>query len=262
MSATTIGPVQERVATHAVGAAVGGPRALPDHVVGREALDQLDIPQPCEGTILLGFAAPWRPVPVRLFRPEPTRVTLLGGTYVAGIFAFRALALGGLVHVATPRPRAWRPLTGRATAGRVAVQPIGSRPPVRGSMQWPVLVINDTGPEPPDPRPGGAPWQTTLTVLPELTDAGETAVQHADLVVLHKCPPDEAAVVCHVLDLDRKHARWLPAGPDDGLALVAGHKVQYVCIGITPDEYRLFGSPTRQEQAATATGPMQRAGGR
>lgn len=254
-----VSPVQSQSVARPVSAAVGGPRALPDHVVGREALSQLDIPQPCEGTILLGFAAPWRAVPVRLFRPEATRVALLGGTYVAMLTAFRALALGALVHVATSRPRAWRPLTGRATAGRVAVQPVGSRPPVRGSMQWPVLIINDTGPEPADPRPGGVPWQTTLTVLPELSEAGETVVQHADLVVLHRCHRDEAAMVCHILDLDRKHARWLPAGPEDGLALVVGHSVQYVCIGVTQDEYRLFGSPTRQDQATTATGPIPRA---
>ncbi|MQA84695.1 MAG: hypothetical protein GEV03_08755 [Streptosporangiales bacterium] len=245
---SAVSPVQVRPAGRPMTVAVGGPTGLPDHLVARETLDQLTISQPCDGTILLGFAAPWRPVPVRLFRPEPTRVTLLGGTYIASLFAFRALALGALVHVATPRPRAWRPLAGRETAGRVAIQPPGSRPPVRGSMQWPVLIVNDTGPEPPDPRAGGAPWQTTLTVLPELTDAGETALSHADLVVLHRCLPDEAAVVCHVLDLDRKHTRWLPAGPEDGLALVTGHQVQYVCVGVTPEEYRMFGSPTRQDR--------------
>lgn len=236
-------------AVRPVGAAVGGPELPARHLVGYQALDQLDIPDPCEGTFLLGFAAPWRPVPIRVFRPEPTSVALLGGTYVASIMAFRALALGALVHVATPRPRAWRPLTGEATAGRVAVQPVNSRPPVRGSMQWPVLVINDAGPEPPDPRPSGAPWQTVVTLLPELAEAGEAALRHADLCVLQRCPRDEAAAACHALDLDRKHARWLPAGPDDGLALVAGQPaartVQYVCIGVTPDEYQLFGSPTR-----------------
>lgn len=248
MGQTMLSPVQQQAAARGLGAAVSGPRSLLDHHVDRDGVDQLEIPQPCAGTALLGFAAPWRPVPVRLFRPQPTRVTLLGGTYIASLVAFRALALGALVHVATPRPRAWRPLTGRTTAGRVAVQPVGSRPPVRGSMQWPVLVINDTGPEPSDARPGGVPWQTTLTVLPELTDAGEAAARHADLLVLHRCPKDEAALVCHMLDLDRKHARWLPAGPEDGLALVVGHSVQYICVGVTPDEYHLFGSPTRQDR--------------
>ncbi len=230
------------------------PPAVRDHSVARPGLSQIDVPQPAGGSVLLGFAAPWRPVHTRLFRGETTRVAVVGGTYVAGLIAFRSLAIGALTHVATPRPRAWRQLTGPACAGRVAVAQVGAKPQVRASMRWPALVINDTGPDPGDPSPSGPAWQTTMTLLPTLTEGGAAALYQADVVVLHRCTADEAQIACDTLGLDRKHVSWLGSGPEDGLALVSGGAVTYVCLGVTRDEYNLFGAPVRQDRTAPGTG--------
>lgn len=225
-----------------------GVRAVRDHLMPSEALDALEVPRTRETTTLLGFAAPWNAVPIRLLRAEPTRVALVGGAYMASVLAFRVLAAGALIHIVTPRPRAWRRLDGPAFAHRVSVTPMGTRPLFRPTMEWPMLVINDTGPEPPEPRPMGAPWQATLTLLPQLTSAGTAALEYADLVLLHHCSMEEATLACQTLGLDSKHAQWLGTGPEDGLAMVEGGSVTYLFLGLTGDEAQLFGRPIRSDR--------------
>ena len=56
---------------------------------------------------MIGVNRNQEPVSFRLFRPEATRMVLIGGVPVAQIVAVRSMALGSHVLVQTTRPWAW-----------------------------------------------------------------------------------------------------------------------------------------------------------
>lgn len=74
----------------------------------RPALDDWDLTLGDAG-MMVGTNRHGGAVTVRLFRPESTRVLLVGGVRAAQLVSLRALALGALVVVQTSRPRAWEP---------------------------------------------------------------------------------------------------------------------------------------------------------
>ena len=96
--------------------------------------------------LLIGVDRRGRRVPVRFFRPESTRITLIGGDWAATVLVFRALALGAYVSVWTDDPHRWRGLGERATgaATRVVVN-AEHGVAADGDPQQPVLSITDDG---------------------------------------------------------------------------------------------------------------------
>ena len=48
-----------------------------------------------------------RPVTLRLFRPQGTRIAVLASAVPAQLVAMRAAAIGATVRVQSPRPQAW-----------------------------------------------------------------------------------------------------------------------------------------------------------
>jgi ESX secretion system protein EccE len=186
-------------------------------------------------------------VVVRLLRPQPTRVTLVGGWWAGRLVAARALALGARVVVSTVNPGQWQGF-GEAMTGREdRVTVIGGEGPVppAGSATEPVLQIVDIGPSGPQTRPELAAWQSQLTLLTELTDAGIPAVENADLVIVQRLTEPEARAAIRAMRLAPEAAGHLQMLADDMLAIVGGGADRYLWVSQTPTEHAQLGPPRR-----------------
>jgi len=188
-------------------------------------------------------------VPVRMFREEPVRLTLIGGVWLASLVAFRALAVGARVVVCTAAADRWHPLV-RAVQNSDRLAVLIGEQTVNVAAGWasPVLLIDDfgpAGPTTPAQRGNLAPWQTRLTVLPWLTPAGAPAAGSATLVLAQRLTPDEAAAAADLLWLSDETAGLLQALQDDMVALIGGGADRYVWVNPTTVETHFFGAPQR-----------------
>jgi type VII secretion protein EccE len=196
--------------------------------------------------LMLGNNRHGAPVVVRLFRPEQTRVLLIGGVRCAQLVALRAMALGARVVVQTARPQAWEPFVrGAAVPGAsIAVVPPGRAldiPP--GTALHPLLVVVDVGPVGPDNRPGRG-WQATLVVRDEFSPVDVDVASRADLLVLQPLRADEAALAGSALGLGDA-AQWLTRIRPDMVGVVNRRAVRWAALSATPIEAQLIGPPDR-----------------
>ncbi|BCL15245.1 hypothetical protein GCM10017556_29840 [Micromonospora sagamiensis] len=220
-------------------AGVGGPTTT-------GPLDGVVLPLGTAG-LVIGANRHGGPVTLRVFRPEATRIVLVGGVRAAQLVALRAMALGARVVVQTARPRAWEPFVRGVgvPGGAVAMLPPG-RPPggAPGTPLHPLLVVVDAGPVTADAAPGPG-WQATLVVRDELTPADGDALARADLAVLQPLNPAEAAVAGTALGLGGS-AEWLTRIREDMVAVVNRRALRWALIAPTPIEAQLIGPPSRR----------------
>ncbi|WP_406082752.1 type VII secretion protein EccE [Micromonospora zamorensis] len=211
----------------------------------RPALDDWDLTLGDAG-MMVGTNRHGGAVTVRLFRPESTRVLLVGGVRAAQLVALRALALGALVVVQTSRTRVWEPFVRGvgAPGGTIPLIPPG-RPVADGvgSALRPLLLVVDAGPVPADAEPG-PPWRATLVVRDELTPADVDALSRADLALLQPLSVTEAALAGTALGLGGS-AEWLTRIRDDMVAVVNRRALRWALLSPTPIESQLIGRPAR-----------------
>jgi hypothetical protein len=216
------------------------------HTVSRSALAKMRL-TPASSGLILGMDRHKSPVLVRMFRPAPTRVALVGGVWAGQLVAFRALALGARVVVVTTDPYAWQGFGQRATgqADRVAVTTVEQPIALTGSVRQPVLVIYDqggVGANAPQPL---APWQTQLTIVRRLDQAGVAPVRESDTVLLQRLTGPEAAVAGPALRLPASSIQFLQVMANDVVALVDGGTDRYVWLTQTDVERQYAGAPRR-----------------
>jgi len=77
----------------------------PEFLVTAGLLDVIS-PSGDRGGMVLGCGVNNEPLSVSVLRPQPTRLVLVGGLYLARQVALRAMATGAWVVVATGRPDA------------------------------------------------------------------------------------------------------------------------------------------------------------
>jgi hypothetical protein len=197
--------------------------------------------------LILGADLRRQPVPVRVFRPEPTRITLVGGVWAGVYVVFRALAVGARVVVVTAEPQAWHGFGERATGHADRVWVIGQEQPLppSGSAQQPMLAIYDLGLVGPTASPPLGPWQTQLTVLRRLDQSGVPSLQEADLVVLQRLGEAEASRASAALRLPERSVGLLQVMADDMAALIGGGAGRYVWLTQTEIERHHTGPPRR-----------------
>ncbi|MBM7492053.1 type VII secretion protein EccE [Micromonospora luteifusca] len=198
--------------------------------------------------MMVGTNRHGRAVTVRLFRPESTRVLLVGGVRAAQLVALRALALGALVVVQTARPRAWEPFVRGVGVGA----PGGMIPLITpgravadgvGTALRPLLLIVDAGPVSAEAEQG-PPWRATLVVRDELTPADVDVLSRADLALLQPLNAAEAALAGAALGLGGS-AEWLTRIRDDMVAVVNRRALRWALLSPTPIESQLIGRPAR-----------------
>ncbi|MEJ3747584.1 type VII secretion protein EccE [Actinomycetes bacterium KLBMP 9797] len=247
-------PLSRLDGRHAPAAYAAGPTgaALPPSggyaVAGAAAgLDPLDVPwqplAPGAGTpagpavavgVLFGRDVDRRATVVRVFRPWPTELVVVGGRATAQLLALRALAVGARVYVRTPRYAEWTALAGAAQCPDRLV--VGAEPPPAADPHRPALVVDDVDPDGATTRAPLRPWQARLTVVAALAPAGARRLADAHLAVLHRLGEDEAEVAARALGMTGDTPQALTRLPDDMVALVGGGVNSYTWLEPTPWE--------------------------
>jgi hypothetical protein len=190
---------------------------------------------------MIGINRHSEPVSFRLFRPEATRVVLIGGVAVAQVVAVRAMALGAYVLVQTTRPWAWEPFTRGLGAGApLAVMAPGPVTVPPGTPLRPLLSIVDAGPVAADRTPG-TPWHSTLVVRDDLSPVDVDVLGRADLALLQPLQPAEAAVAVSVLGLSRDQEAWLSRAQPGMIGVVHRRSVRWAALSTTGYEQQLIG---------------------
>ncbi|GFJ88737.1 hypothetical protein [Phytohabitans rumicis] len=230
------------------------------HTISRSALALLRLSSPGTG-LILGADRQQKPVSVRFFRSEPTRIGLVGGAWAGQLVAFRALALGARVAVITADPRTWHGFGERATGrgDRVAVFPVEQPLALAATAQQPVLVIYDLGLAGPNAPQSLGPWQTQLTVLRQLDQTGVPSIQDCDLVMLQRLGSAESALAGAALRLPAPSTQFLQVMADDMIALVGDGADRYIWLSQTDVERQYAGAPAgkpvRSRGASRPAGP-------
>ena len=215
------------------------------HRARRVALDDVEIGNPATG-LLLGHDREHRPVTVRLFREEATRIALVGGLWAARMLAFRALCLGSRIVVFTSTPAFWQGFGRWATGRDDRVAVMGREQPVAvaASAGQPTLLIYDVGLSGPVAAPVG-PWQAQVTVLRQLTAYGLPVLQAANLVMMQRLTPAESTPAASLLRLTGQTLSLLQLLQPDMLALLGGGADRYLWLAPTGVERQHLGAPSR-----------------
>jgi hypothetical protein len=233
------------------GGVPGRPRRA---TVSPDGLDALELSVGTAG-LMLGSNRHGAPVVVRLFRPEQTRVLLVGGVGTAQLVALRAMGLGARVVVQTARPHAWEPFVrGSSVPGEsiALVSPGRVLDIPAGTALHPLLVVVDVGPVGADPEPGRG-WQATLVVRDDFGPADVDLAARADLLVMQPLQPHEAALVGSALGLGEA-AGWLTRIRADMVGVINRRSVRWALLSPTPIESQLTGpGPGAAPGRATGT---------
>ena len=218
---------------------------LPPEVQPADRSDGLLLPVGTSG-LMLGRNRHGSPVVARLFRPEQTRMLLVGGVRCAQLVSLRAMALGARVVVQTARPQAWEPFVrGAAVPGEaIAVVPPGRAVEIApGSALHPLLIVVDVGPVGADNRPG-AGWQATLVVRDDFSPADIDVASRADLLIVQQLRGEEATLLGGALGLGDV-AQWMTRIRPDMVGVVNRRAVRWAALAETPIENQLIGTPSR-----------------
>jgi hypothetical protein len=183
-----------------------------------------------------------RPVSLRLFRPQGTRVAVLASAVPAQLLAMRAASVGATVRVQSPRPQAWGPVLRHGAIVSIAPPGAGLAPP--GTPHAPVLVVDDR------PTEAGAlgdagPWQCRLDIRALMSPSDLGALAHADVLVFGQLSSAMANALATLMNLNMSLM-----GPVSGLgpgsvALVSRGMIQYVDLDPSPAEGQLLAQSAR-----------------
>ncbi|MGH3777315.1 MAG: hypothetical protein ACRDRR_16570 [Pseudonocardiaceae bacterium] len=229
-----------------------GTRAVaPEFLVTPGLLDAVS-PSADRGGMVLGSGPDDEPLSVSVLRPEPTRLVLVGGLYLARQVALRAMATGAWVVIATGRPAAWQLLARAAGEGPdgspaplVQVRPLAPVELPRASEDAPLLVVHDGGAVPQELFSPRSPWQTTLYVLPYLHPQAESTANNANLVLLQRLPVDQAQLAAQMWRLSPPMMHQLAELPDDGVVALGPNLWLPLRLVTTPAEREILG-PVRR----------------
>jgi hypothetical protein len=227
---------------------VGGSWAVaPEFLVTPGLLDAIS-PSGDRGGMVLGCGLQDEPLSVSVLRPEPTRLVLVGGLYLARQVALRAMATGAWVVVGTGRPDSWQLLSraaGEGPDGRPApLVQIRRLAPVelpRASEDAPLLVVHDGGAVPQELFPPRTSWQTTVYVLPYLHPQAVHTANNADLVLLQRLPVGQAQLAARIWRLPPAMADQLTTLKDDAVVALGPNLWLPLRLVTTPKEREILG---------------------
>jgi len=218
---------------------------LGSHPAAADSLNELELFAGGAG-LVLGVNQHNEPVTLRLFRPEPTRMVVVGGLRFAQLLAFRALALGAQVVVQSARPAAWGTFARVMSSPNDAIRlvPPGTVLDQTPNQARPRLVVQDSGPSVGGHEVGRTGWSVTMSVREELTAWDVDVLGVADVVLMQPLTPTEAELSASVLGLsEMKHS--LSGIRADLVTVVSQGTVRWTLIAPTSVERQLIGVPNR-----------------
>ncbi|MFN2495309.1 MAG: hypothetical protein ABR608_05300 [Pseudonocardiaceae bacterium] len=233
------------------GAGMGARAVAPEFLVTPGLLDAIS-PAGDRGGMVLGCGPNDEPLSVSVLRPEPTRLVLVGGLYLARQVALRAMATGAWVVVGTGRPAAWQLLTRAAgddpdgrPAPLVQVRRLAPVELPHASEDAPLLVVHDGGAVPQELFPPRTSWQATMYVLPYLHPQAASTANNADLVLLQRLPVGQAQLAARIWRLPPPMMNQLTSLPDDGVVALGPNLWLPLRLVTTPKEREILG-PVRR----------------
>jgi hypothetical protein len=196
--------------------------------------------------LILGRNSDGTTAMLRIFRPEPTRVTLLGGTWAAWLLVFRSFALGARVLVRTSDTARWNGLGEASTGHADRLRLVDERPaPATIHAAAPLLVVSDLDGNQADDLQPTTPWHTMLTVAAQLNDAAAATLPAADATIVQRLWPQQAEYAATAIGIDPDAVLPVRDMPDDVVAVLRRDGPAYVRLAPTAIERRLFGPPRR-----------------
>ncbi|GIF14953.1 hypothetical protein [Actinoplanes teichomyceticus] len=181
---------------------------------------------------------------VPLFRPESSRVALVGKWALGRLLVFRALAMGARIVVRTDAPAHWQGLGEWATgrSDRMWVMTEGNAvPPVPADATQPALIVLDLGVGALAVTTPDQPWHTRLTILPELTASNARAVADAELHLFARLTAEEVAVAVANLRLPVRAVEPLTVLNPDMVGALRADSASYVWLTPTAAERQHLG---------------------
>jgi len=215
------------------------------HLTTPDALTGLELQAGGDG-LVVGRNRQGSLVRVRLFRPEPTRLLLVGGVRCAQLLALRAMALGAHLFIQTAREPDWHGFLRQCGIGRESVSflPPGTQPPAPTSPAHPQLVAVDTGPAMGSGADLGAPWRATLVIRADLGTWDIDPMLRSDLVVFQRLTETEAALAASTLGFTEAQG-WLSRIHPEMVGLASQGRLQWVLLNPTSLEGGLLGPVAR-----------------
>ena len=207
------------------------------HRADAAALARVTLPALGAG-LMLGRNRRQEPFVVRAFGPRPTMIALLGGVWMARVMTLRAMAVGARLVVHPNVAPVFNGFAEGASARRdrtVILEPerLSELP---GVPHRPIWYVGDSAERPTEP------WQTTLSMLPQLTVSGVRLVMDADLVVARTLTKPAAALTATALRLPASQADYLQMISGDMIAVFGTGSYPYLRLGPTTIEQQLFGA--------------------
>jgi hypothetical protein len=183
-----------------------------------------------------------RPVSLRIFRPQGTRIAVLASAVPAQLLSMRAASAGAAVRVQSPRPQAWGPLVRHGID--VSVAPPGAGLPPPGTPNAPVLVVDDRPAEKGSLGDAG-PWQCRLDIRALMSPSDLGATAHADVLVLGQVTSNIANALAGIMGLNVSSIGQLGALGPGTVALVSRGSIRYVALDPSQAEGRLLAQASR-----------------
>lgn len=225
----------------------GSAAVAPEFLVTPGLLDAVS-PSGDRGGMVLGCGPHNEPLSVSMLRPQPTRLVLVGGLYLARQVALRAMATGAWVIIATGRPAAWQMLPHAAGVGAdgrpaplVQIRELAPVELPRASEDAPLLVVHDGGAVPQELFPPRSPWHTTLYVLPYLHPQAAGTASNADLVLLQRLAAEQAHLAAQIWQLPPPLEAQLSGLSDDGVVALGLNLWLPLRLVTTPAEREILG---------------------
>lgn len=216
------------------------------HVASDEDLERLQMTTTSFG-LSMGRDEEGLPATLTLFRPEPSLVVLVGGTWMAGILAVRSLKFGARVVALTTESSHWGRVGRRSTGreDRVAVVAPGSEVRTTPSADAPVLRLYDADAPCPTTPTDLMAWETGLTLLRQTTPERMAILRGADIVLIQRLAPYEAATVASALGFTRQTWQATQALRDDMVVALTGTRGRRLWVDPSEAELELLGAPGR-----------------
>jgi hypothetical protein len=183
-----------------------------------------------------------RPISIRLFRPQGTRIAVLASAVPAQLLALRAASVGATVRVQSPRPQAWGAVVRHGVDVSVAPQGAGFPPP--GTPHAPVLVVDDRPTESGGLGDAG-PWQCRLDLRAVTSPTDLGALAHADVLVFGQVSSAVATTLATMMGLNMALIAQLSSLGPGSVALVSRGAIQYVALDPSPAEQQLLAQSAR-----------------
>ncbi|TWP46391.1 hypothetical protein FKR81_36245 [Lentzea tibetensis] len=229
----------------------GRNNVAPEFLVSPSLLDVVS-PSGDRGGMMLGAGMQGEPLTISVLRPQPTRMVVVGGLYLARQIALRAMATGAWIIIATGRPQAWQPVVraaGQGPDGRpsplVQLRRLTPADLPRPTEDMPLLVVHDGGHVPQELFPPRSPWQTTMYVLPYLHPQASSTSNNADLVLLQRLPHGQAQLASQIWRLPPPMAQQLTTLKDDQVIALGQDLWRPLRLVTTPGEQQILGAVRR-----------------